>query len=130
MRLAALLIALALPSHAQTDAPKAPTGGWRVVELGGMPTTADDEVTLQFDATQVSGRAACNRFSAELRVEPVFGLGPLAMTRMLCPGRASELEALFVRLIGGVDGWRIDEGALDLLAGDQVILRAEAAPGP
>lgn len=133
MRLAALLIALALPLSAQTVPPpeaKAPTGEWRVIELGALPTGARDDVNLRFDAEQVSGRTGCNGFSAALQVEPAFGLGPMAMTRMLCHGRAGDLEALFTRLVPGVDGWRMDGGTLELLAGERVILRAQAMAVP
>lgn len=128
--LLACVALLALPAAAQTPDPKAPTGDWRVVLLGENPTTADDDVTLSVTADQISGRAACNRYSAPLRIEPDFGFGPLAMTRMLCPGRPAELEAAFVRLIEGVDGWRIEGETLELSAGGDVVLRAERAEAP
>jgi heat shock protein HslJ len=121
---------IALPLSAQASETKAPTGDWRVVQLGDIVTTAEDEVTLAFSADQISGRAGCNRYSADLRIESEFGFGPLAMTRMLCEGRPGDLEAAFVRLIEGVDGWRIEGEVLELTAGEQVILRAESAGTP
>lgn len=134
MRLAALLIALALPPalplSAQTPDAKAPTGDWRVTLLGDTATLAEDEVTLHFDATQISGRAGCNRFSAALLTDPVFGFGPMAMTRMLCHGRAAELEDAFGQQIVAVDGWRLDGEVLELLAGEEVVLRAERPQAP
>lgn len=128
--LLACVALLALPVAAQTPDPKAPIGDWRVVQLGDTPTTPDDDVTLSVTADQISGRAACNRYSAALRVDPDFGFGPLAMTRMFCPGRPAELEAAFLRLIEGVDGWQIEGDVLELSAGGDMVLRAERSEAP
>lgn len=100
---------------------------WRVIRLDGeaVPETgADDEeivITIAFDAEgRVSGRAACNRFTAgyELGGEGL-SISPAASTRMACREPRMQLESRFLDLLGDVRRFDIGaDGELALIATD------------
>ena len=60
---------------------------WKLQDAG------DTEVTIQFsDDGHVSGKAPCNRYTADARVGlPWLKIGPIAATRMMCPHDAAEV---------------------------------------
>lgn len=103
-------------------------GDWTVDRLGGVAPPAGVEITLAFDvaAGRVSGRGGCNRYTGPFALTGEgLAIGPLAMTRMACPGPAMAQEQAFAAAIEGVSRFAIDaEGALVLLAGDDEALRA------
>jgi heat shock protein HslJ len=103
-------------------------GDWRVERLGGEAPPAGVEITLAFDAAagRVSGRGGCNRYTGPFALTGEgLAIGPLAMTRMACPGPAMAQEQAFAAAIAGVTGFSIaEDGALVLRAGDAEALRA------
>lgn len=102
-------------------------GDWRVERLGDAAIPAGVEITLAFDAAagRVSGRGGCNRYTGPFALTGEgLSIGPLAMTRMACPGPAMAQEQAFSEAIAGVTGFSIAaDGALVLRAGDAEALR-------
>jgi len=105
---------------------------WQVVRVAGatMPTGARAP-TLVLDAEQgqASGFAGVNNyFGAYDLVGERLSFGALATTRMAGPPELMAMEQIFLEALGGVDGWRMRDGALELLAGEAAVLRLTAAP--
>lgn len=103
-------------------------GHWVVEEMGG--TMLSGEVTLDISGTHVSGKAACNRYVAELSLSGEgMSIAPGPLTMMACDEAAMALEQEFVGLLPGVTGFDFDPdtGALLLLANEGPILRAAVA---
>lgn len=76
---------------------------WVLTRLNGQTVSRDDgqrEIFMQFGQDQrVSGLAGCNRFSGPYeRRRDDLSLGPLATTRLMCPGRAATENALLAAL--------------------------------
>ena len=74
-------------------------------------------VTLLFAADQVSGKSACNRYSAS--VEQGDGLSELKIgqamgTRMACPGGLMELEQQYLDALSRVSAYSFRAGKLVL----------------
>ncbi|WP_376695625.1 META domain-containing protein [Wenzhouxiangella sp. EGI_FJ10305] len=97
---------------------------WRVTRLDGeaVPETgADDEevmITIAFDAEdRVSGRAACNRFTADYELGGEgLSISPAASTRMACREPRMQLESRFLDLLGSVRRFNIGaDGELVLI---------------
>jgi heat shock protein HslJ len=108
-----------------------PASAWQVTGVGAFAVTADDGVTLDFTDGQIAGRSGCNRYTGSVTLTALtpghgtLALGPVASTRMACPGRADEVERSFLGALGAVDAWRIEpDGALSLLAGDAPLISA------
>ncbi len=106
---------------------------WRAVLVGASRLSADDGVTIAFAEGRVSGRSGCNRFTGGYEAETLDGgavaaalaFGPLAGTRMACPGRGDEVEAMVLPALEAVDGFLLDaSGRLLLLSGAEVVLVA------
>ena len=75
---------------------------WRIVAIGGADVSGEDGYQIQFEADRMSGRAGCNRFSGPYRVSSDgFQAGPLAMTRMACPGARMAHEQAVSRILAG-----------------------------
>ncbi len=107
------------------DSRQLPLGAWRAVAVGERDLTAQDDVTFQVDADRIAGHSGCNRFAGSLELSARgFRPGPLASTRMACPGRASEVEAEFLSALDAVTGWQVDvSGALVLSSADVPLVR-------
>ena len=133
--LAVVTLVLAAPAGAETGRP-APLGtglegAWRVVGVGGEALLPDDDVFVTLVEGQLSGKNGCNRIMGPFASEgATLRLGPLAGTRMACPGRAAEVEARVDAALATVTGWRRDGEALELLAETGVVLRAHVNDRP
>ena len=70
----------------------------------------DNAVTLAVDGDTVSGRAPCNAYQGafELGDDDSVDIGPLALTRMACPGSAMDAEDEFVAALEAVDHVEVD----------------------
>lgn len=83
------------------------------------PGAVSDRYTLQFvDDRRVLVRADCNRGSGRYAIDPNgrLMLTPIALTKMGCP--AGSLDTTFVRRLGEVDGYRLDDHTLQLTLRD------------
>lgn len=100
----------------------APLAGtyWRLTELPGEEGFEVDpglRAHLIFDSEngQASGSSGCNRFVGGFELnDDTLTLGPLAGTRMACPGAAMELESRFHAALASVTGYAIDGEVLTL----------------
>ena len=117
----ALVVFMLLAGAAQAETIE---GRWRVAALEPLVLTEGDSIELTLVEGRISGNAGCNRFSASYTMDTGMVIGPIASTRMLCHGRAGEVEAAVLHALPSVTGWRLVEGALELLAGEAVALRA------
>lgn len=135
-------MALAMPGRANDPMQEAVSGAmldgsaWRAVLAGDSPLLADDGVTIAFADDRVSGRSGCNRFTGGYAAGVLppdapgapLAFGPLAGTRMACPGRADEVEALVLPALARVDGFLLDaSGRLLLLSDTEIVLVARPA---
>lgn len=109
---------------------------WRAVLVGEARLSVEDGVTMGFIDGRVAGHSGCNRFTggyeagtlAEGDLAAPLALGPLAGTRMACPGRGDEVEAQVLPALERVDGFLLDgQGRLLLMSGAEVVL--VAVPG-
>jgi heat shock protein HslJ len=98
-----------------------------VLDVGQLPVQGDVLATIRFLEGQVAGTAGCNSFTGTYVVDgSSLTLSPLATTGKLCPPPADRVEAEVLRRLGRVDSFRLDGEALELKAGDDVLLRYEA----
>jgi hypothetical protein len=67
---------------------------WEIVTIDGGRVPGGEQYRIGFSADGISGRAGCNSFSGNYRVgRDGFQAGPLAMTRMACPGQRHAARA-------------------------------------
>ena len=97
-----------------------------VQNQGVSSVPAGTTTTLVFENGQVA-YAGCNRGSGAATVgEGTIAFGPLATTRMACPGAAMELEQFVLGVLTGEVTYTIDADQLHLLgAGGGLDLRSE-----
>jgi len=108
---------------------------WRLVELVGAPLGIgeEDRPTLLFEqgGDQVSGYTGCNPFVGSYRsAGALLEISQFGKTMRACDGLHGEVELAFLDGLDRVDGYRITGGALELLAGGQVIARFTQAGHP
>lgn len=77
---------------------------WKVVGLNGAPIQSGRLPILAFDAEgRASGSSGCNRFSGGYSLDDdKISFGPLASTRMACPGELATQEMDFFKALGAV----------------------------
>jgi heat shock protein HslJ len=69
----------------------------------GEPAPAEPVVTVRVDGGRASGNAGCNQYSGTLAQFDVPGnmrFGTFALTRMMCPGDAMQVEARYLAALG------------------------------
>ena len=75
---------------------------WEIVSINGRRVPGGRQYELDFQRDRLTGRAGCNSFSGPYRVgRDGFQAGPLAMTRMACPGLAMQHEQAVSRILAG-----------------------------
>lgn len=96
---------------------------WVLTELDEGPVALDRSPTLAIGADdEVSGLAGCNRFVGRAVIgEMTISIGPLALTRMLCPGPLMALERAYVAALEQVSTWHRDGARLELSSGDGIV---------
>ena len=78
---------------------------------------ADAEVTLSFGGGRVSGKSACNRYSADIKQGDSPGdilTGPAMGTRMACPVHLMEIERNYLDSLAHVRSFSFHNGKLAL----------------
>lgn len=74
---------------------------WRIETISNMRVDGDNYV-LGFNEGRISGHAGCNRFSGPFTQRgAVLTAGPIAATRMLCPGLRMTHERAVLELLRG-----------------------------
>lgn len=79
--------------------------------------SGDAEVTLSFAAGRISGRSACNRYSASTTEGDNPGeilIGPVMGTRMACEESLMEIENLYLKALAEVVSFSFHSGKLAL----------------
>jgi heat shock protein HslJ len=139
--LVSVLLALGLLGCGSAGAPTTAggpvdaTGSWQLArgQLDGaaMPIAADFPITLTVAGTQISGRAACNFYGAEIDAGGGrMRLTMTSMTAMACPEPVMATETAFTTAIDRIDTVERD-GASLVLRGSGVRLEFERlAPPP
>ena len=82
-----------------------------------QPLPVDVEVTLSFGAGRISGKSACNRYSADIREGDKPGdilIGPAMGTRMACPDHLMEVESLYLMALAQITSFSFFSGSLAL----------------
>lgn len=100
---------------------------WQVTRLGDQSVDASDQLSLHFFTNgQVSGRAACNQYGGEYRLDGEgLGISRVITTKMACPAPIMDREQQFLGVLAQVRGFDIgDDGELHLLGSDGDLLRA------
>lgn len=110
--------------------------GWRITEIAGLELDAQARArtSLRFDAAQrrMAGTIGCNRMMGSYEaVASALTFGPLAATRMACPGVLDARERAFAKALGDTRRWRI-AGRVLILSGEggAVLMRLEPEPHP
>ena len=117
-----------LAKFAKVDAENSLVGTW---ELDYIANSAkpfnelypDKKPTLVFDSSsnKVSGNAGCNTFNSSVTINGKnIKFGPMATTRMACPG---EGEPLFLQSIEKVNVQSVNGDQLTLIVGDIATMR-------
>lgn len=89
---------------------------WRIESVGGVPAAGGRDAAISFTGDRISGSSGCNRFSGSYDLNTTaMTLGPIAATKMACPGPAMEQENRLFALLKGTVG-------LDFRDGDTLIL--------
>lgn len=91
---------------------------WLLTRINNGQSLAEDtEVTLSFDAGRISGKSACNRYSASIEQGENPGdilIGPAMGTRMACPDHLMEMESLYLASLARVTRFSFNSGSLVL----------------
>ena len=100
---------------------------WTLVEINEREPAGDSAPSLAFDdAGNISGSAGCNTYTAiAVFDDSSIAFGPLATTRMACPGVTGLQEAAFLRAMNDAQTYAIDSQG-HLVLNDGVVLIFEA----
>jgi copper homeostasis protein (lipoprotein) len=106
---------------------------WMLTWRGGAAVAPgpdpERDAHLIFSGGNVSGSSGCNRVvGAYTRQGAALKFGPLAGTRMACLDGNMALEQAFLADLGSVTGFRITGNVMELLGGQAVLARLQAAP--
>lgn len=125
----ALVLALAAcsspspqPSPSATEVPQALAPGAEWVLVG--PAAIVGDVTISFDADEVSGQAPVNRYFGPFTAgdDGSLTFGPLARTEMAGPPELMRSEDAYFELLGRVTAFDADEVQLTLRTADETLL--------
>jgi len=107
---------------------------WKATRLGDSPVVTgpgDREAFLTLDRAQgrMAASAGCNRLMGPFeRSGEALSFGPVAGTKMACPGPLMERERAFIAALARVRGYRLSRHTLELLDEDgAIVARFEAS---
>lgn len=129
-----------VPSAITPEGPALENTLWQLQTLAGETAPVGSQgksIDLQFDGEgqRAGGFSGCNRYSGGYQREgnsshgSPLSFGLMAGTMMACPD-VGDLEQVYLKALGDVDGFRIEQDVLALLMGDAVIAtyRAQGEP--
>jgi len=90
---------------------------WTLEEINGKPLASGlRPPTLKMTGTNAAGFGGCNRFSGTVKESAPGSItfGPLASTKMACPGEQMSLEDELMRGLGHVTSYTFLQGRLAL----------------
>ena len=87
---------------------------WLVEDIAGRGVIDNAQATIRFEAdARVSGRTGCNRFNGTATIEGnKVTFGPLATTRRACVPALMDQEKRFLKAVGEVRSFTVDENGL------------------
>ena len=96
---------------------------WLLTHINRQEPLPDDaEVTLSFSAGSISGKSACNRYSASIEEGDDPGdilIGPTMGTRMMCPDHLMAIESLYLKALSQLASFSFYSGSLALTGQDE-----------
>jgi heat shock protein HslJ len=97
--------------------------GWLLVALDEGPIAAERPPTLEIGTEgEIGGLAGCNRYRGRAIIgRGTISIGPVALTRMLCPAPLMALESAYVAALSSVTTWRRDGETLELSGEDGLV---------
>ncbi len=96
---------------------------WRIESIGGTRVSGDNYV-MGFYEARLRAQAGCNQLSGPFRERGNrLSAGPIAATRMACPGPRMAHERAVLRLLGGPVHFSFPAGDVLVLSGSGVTLR-------
>lgn len=110
------------------------TQRWQLLDLPGyagpIPTETREPLSLQLQTIegveQLLGHAGCNSFSMALGIDGrTLRPGPIRASKMACEHLG--FESAYLGVLGKVDGLRMQDGELQFLQGEELVLRYAAA---
>jgi len=96
---------------------------WIVNSIDGLDSPFSGRVTLRFstDPNTISGRAACNMFTAGYNLgENQITFDQVASTKMMCPDM--NTERAFFSALAKVTSYRLQDGNLILLENEKPLI--------
>ena len=90
---------------------------WSIESVGGIAIVGDTPPLVTFSGGRVAGSSGCNRFSGNYDLNAsAITFGPIAATKMACPGAVMAQEARLFSLLTGTLGMAFrDEGMILIL---------------
>ena len=104
---------------------------WKLMSLEGISQlpTIEKDVWIQFVLNSASfrGNAGCNNMTGTYKAEgSTLKIGPVAMTRMMCPEPNMKIEQGVARAVNEVDSYEIQGDRLLLKKGTLTLATFEA----
>lgn len=94
---------------------------WVLTELGGKPVLAGGprreapRLEIMLTESRVTGTTGCNRLTGAVKADTrQIQFGPLATTKMACPGDTANTESNFLTALQGPLRYQVGEGKLTL----------------
>ena len=114
--LSTLVAASALGACVATSPDPEPLWGsdWQLQSIAGQSVLPQPVATLGFpQAGQVAGYGGCNRFFGTVVIDGSrITFGPLASTKMACPGGASEQESRYLAALQKAQRYEVQNNTL------------------
>ena len=109
---------------AMADAQQLAGSEWTPTEIAGAPQEEDFDVFVQFGSeNRLSGSGGCNRLTGTFQIAgEALSIGPLAMTRRLCPPPLMDRERRFVAALEAAQTYSRQETVLTLSGSDGRVL--------
>lgn len=121
---ALVLLAACAPASRNDAPPPLPAGSgmtldgtnWKLVDVGGRPAVAGEDVTLQFAGGEFTGFASCNNYRGTFTSSgTTLTLGPAAATRRACIEDARNAqETAYLGALAKVASYTVDGDRLTL----------------
>ncbi|MEZ5053398.1 MAG: META domain-containing protein [Chitinophagales bacterium] len=115
--------------HIQTDMKSTLNKKWILTDMEGVEgkiSGMSGDVFMQIDTktNQLNGKAPCNSYfgSFDSNYTSTFKVGNVGSTKMYCEPEMKN-EDLFFAHLNKVDAFKIVDGKLQLLVGNQVVLK-------
>jgi len=122
------------PSPAATQPPRLEGTYWKLTELRGAPAATlagTPEAYLRFDAAtkRIAGLGGCNQLMGSYELHgSSLTIAAGGMTMTACPDPLDKQELTFTDALRATKGYRLTDGALELLDGATVLARFVARP--